>query len=231
MPKPYVVLFDLDGTLIDSEPVAARVVLQCFKNWGIEVDPSHSQYVTGRTWKSALEFLAQQYPLPHSFDETMKQLLAQYRKQMEKELVMVPGAVEAVREAASVARLGLVSGSGREEIFFALDRLQIREHFEIILGAEDYPRSKPAPDGYTKALEFLKGSSSNSLDTRNSLVFEDSTAGIESAKNAGISVVAITCTNHFNQKVDHADLALENLQPVNASWIRHFFESKARAKT
>lgn len=224
MTKPYVVLFDLDGTLIDSEPTAARAVLQCFEAWGILVDPQHSQYVTGRTWKSALTYLSEKYPLPHSFDETMKRLLAQYRSELEKNLVTVPGAVEAVLALASVARLGLVSGSGREEILFALDRLQVRDHFEIILGAEDYERSKPAPDGYAKALHFLNGSPANTL------VFEDSTAGIESAKNIGLPVIAITSTNHFNQKIDHADEAIEDLKAVNAQWIRHFFESKARAK-
>lgn len=224
MTKPYVVLFDLDGTLIDSEPVAARTVLQCFENWGIQVDPVHAQYVTGRTWKSALEYLAQKYPLPHSFDETMKQLLVQYRKEMENNLVTVPGAVEAVQALASVARLGLVSGSGRDEILFALDRMKVRDYFEVILGAEDYPRSKPAPDGYAKALQHLNGS------VQNSLVFEDSTAGIDSAKTVGISVVAITSTNHFKLKNDHADLAIPDLREVNAAWIHRFFDSKARAK-
>ncbi|MGZ3687945.1 MAG: HAD family hydrolase, partial [Bdellovibrionota bacterium] len=107
----------------------------------------------------------------------------------------------------------LVSGSHRSEILWALDKLQIRSHFQVILGAEDYPRSKPAPDGYEKALKTL------AVKPNRSLVFEDSTAGIRSARDAGTWVVAITGTNHFKQDTSEAHHWIPDLREVNVDWI------------
>jgi len=66
-----------------------------------------------------------------------------------------------------------------------LEKLKIKHHFQIILGAEDYFQSKPHPDGYSKAVQVL-GANPNSC-----LVFEDSTAGIQSARSAGLWVIAV----------------------------------------
>jgi HAD superfamily hydrolase (TIGR01509 family) len=139
--------------------------------------------------------------------------MAKYRQTLAERLDHVPGSVAAVRSLAGKFRLGLVSGSGRAEILWALDQLHILPHFEVILGAEDYPHSKPAPDGYLKALQMLGGEQSRTL------VFEDSLAGIQSARSAGMWVVAVTSTNHYKQDNSAAHLHIPDLTPVTAEWV------------
>lgn len=214
MEKIDTVIFDLDGTLVDTEPSAAAAIRSCMRDWGIQVETEDANYITGRTWASAFSFLFSKYKLPVTPEEAAAQMMTRYREAVEQHLHVVPGGADAVRSLAKNYRLGLVSGSGRSEILFALDRLGVTRHFEVILGAEDYPRSKPEPDGYLKALSIL-GSHPN-----RGLVFEDSTAGIASARAAGLWVVAITGTNHFKQDISEAHHHIPDLSQVNPQWVQ-----------
>jgi HAD superfamily hydrolase (TIGR01509 family) len=207
------VLFDLDGTLIDTEPTAAQAVQECFAQWGHEITPSDAQYVTGRTWASALDYLFLKYCLPIAKESATHQIQKRYRQTLEANLPQVPGAVETVENLASHYRLGLVSGSFRHDILWALDTLRIAARFEIILGAENYTHGKPNPEGYLKAVHTLQ------VNPQECLVFEDSQPGIQAARAAGLWVVAVTGTNHFHQDQSQAHYSVADLLNINSEWI------------
>lgn len=208
------VVFDLDGTLIDTEPSAAKAIKRTFKEWGITVTVEDASFVTGRTWDSAFQFLFNKYQLPIPQEDAVQKVLDNYRLSLETELTLVPGSVEAVESIAARYPIGLVSGSHRREILWALEKLKIHQHFKVILGAEDYPRSKPAPDGYLSAISKMK------FSAQKTLIFEDSTAGIASARAAGAWVVAITGTNHFRQDTSQAHHHISDLSKVTAEWVK-----------
>jgi HAD superfamily hydrolase (TIGR01509 family) len=208
------VVFDLDGTLIDTEPSAAKAIHRTFLDWGITVTAEDASFVTGRTWDSAFQYLFSKYPLPLPREEAVQKVLENYRLSLENELTIVPGSVQAVHSLAARYPLGLVSGSHRREILWALEKLGIRQHFKVVLGAEDYPRSKPAPDGYLAAISEM------SFTAQGTLIFEDSNAGIASARAAGAWVVAITGTNHFKQDISQAHHHIPDLSKVTADWVK-----------
>jgi HAD superfamily hydrolase (TIGR01509 family) len=207
------IIFDLDGTLVDTERAASKAIYGCFEKWGLTITPNDAAFVTGRTWASAFEYLFRRYRLPLSSEEASQQMVQAYRDSIESCLDIVPGSAAAVRDLAQQYTLGLVSGSYRSEIIWALDRLGVRDLFQVILGAEDYPQSKPAPDGYLKALKILD------RQAQRSLVFEDSAPGIASARAAGMWVVAITGTNHFKHDTSLAHHHIPDLQEVTAPWV------------
>ncbi len=213
-PELSTVLFDLDGTLIDSEATAAKVVHESFREWwGIALDPTDAAQITGRTWDSMWSWIESKYKIPESRESALHRLVERYRAHLANDIIEIPGASAAVRALHGRFRLGLVSGSHRREILFALDHLQVRNCFEVIYGAEDYLRSKPAPDGYQKALSTL------GVAPQNALIFEDSEAGIASGRAVGAWVVAIRAANHFGHDQSSAHGSVQDLQGVNASWM------------
>ena len=209
------ILFDLDGTLIDSEASAAQTVQTCFLKWGIQIDSADPSYVTGRTWESAFQFLFQKYSLPIPESQAKKEIMQTYRENLETGLIEVPGGRKAVEALAQHYSLALVSGSSRNDILWALKKMKIDHFFQVILGAEDYSRSKPDPEGYKKALTLLQ------KDASSGLVFEDSTAGIASARAAGLCVAAITSTNHFKQDTSQAHFTIADLTRVTVEWVEN----------
>src|SRR3712207_6331075 len=90
------VLFDLDGTLIDTEPAAELAIQECFRNWGLRIDPDDAQFITGRTWETAFQFLFKKYPIPVTPETGAKVMIEKYRESLKRNLVLVPGSVAAV---------------------------------------------------------------------------------------------------------------------------------------
>lgn len=208
------VFFDMDGTLVDTELAAAKAVEECFAAWNHSVTEKDADFVTGRTWEKALEFLFSKYPPSIDPAKASEKILDVYREKIETDLIEVAGARECVVDLAREYPLALVSGSHRREIHSILDRLGLRDAFRVILGAEDYPASKPAPDGFKKALTLLGANPASTL------VFEDSVAGIESGLAAGLRVCVITSTNHFGHATSRGHYFVPDLTGVNRAWVK-----------
>jgi sugar-phosphatase len=85
---------------------------------------------------------------------------------------------------------------------------------KVVLGCESYSRSKPAPDGFLEAARIL------GLQPKECLVFEDSAAGIASAKSAGMKVVALAAANWFGHDHGRADARLEHWNDVTPEWLK-----------
>ncbi len=215
-------LFDLDGTLVDSERIASWVLDHCFRDrWGIELQKDDRLAIVGRTWSDAWKMLSANYTLPCSWQEAQEILTLKYREEIQNSLPEIPGSAQAVRSLARNHRLVVVSGSFRQEIEFALTRLGIRDCFEGIVGNEDYERGKPHPEPYLLALERF------GMKKETSLIFEDSWAGVSAAKAAGIRVIAITEGHRSTpQDVSHADEILTNFEQVNHDWLRNWWFSR-----
>lgn len=216
-------IFDLDGTIIDSEKVAFQAILECYKEWGVRVQEADASMVAGKKWEVAFESLFKKYPLSAPPETISRRILQLFQEKMRRDLQVIPGVVPAIHMLAKRAPLGLVSGSHRADILWALGQLGVRDHFGVVLGAEDYPQSKPAPDGYLQALQLM------GVKAEEALVFEDSAPGIASARAAGIRVVAVTAANHFSHKLDDAQAAIHDFTQVDADWIKNL-EKKLWAK-
>ena len=212
MKKAQAVIFDLDGTIVDTEGQAADVIENTLAEWGIALDPAMRGLVSGRTWEVGFDLMFEKFAIPVKRAEAEHIMLERYREAIAKELKVIPGVIDAIRSIASEFPLGLVSGSHRREILFALDQIGVRSLFQVIYGAEDYLRSKPAPDGYLQAIASL------GIEPKRGLVFEDSAAGIAAGRAAGLNVVAVTYSNPFGESLAAADSQIPDFRGVDAAW-------------
>jgi HAD superfamily hydrolase (TIGR01509 family) len=181
-------LFDLDGTLIDSEvhtDTAIRVIGERHGVAGFALPHTETR---GRTWGHIAGVLRERAGIAAGMNSLADELLA-YWSEIASDVTPVPGAPEALREAARSLKLGVVSSSPRAVIDRFLARLGVDDCIDRAarIGGDDVRASKPDPDGY------LKGARALGVVPAESLVFEDSHAGLLAAKAAGMRSMFITC--------------------------------------
>ncbi len=181
-------LFDLDGTLVDSEihtDTAIRIVAE---RHGVP-DFSLPHFDTrGRTWEHAAGVMRERAGLAIGTEALADELLSLWIE-LADEVTPVPGAPEAIREAARHMALGVVSSSPRVVIDRFLDKLAISGEIgpQARIGGDAVRASKPDPDG------FLQGARALGVPPADCLVFEDSRAGLLAARAAGMRAMFIRC--------------------------------------
>lgn len=199
------VIFDMDGVLIDSEPLHFRATQDILKAYGValtEVD-YFSRYIAYSDWE-IMELLLS--------DPALRPAAAEAKSRRYLELVGsgVPAFPDGLHllGRADDWRVALATGSMRHEAELALASLGIRDRFQTIVTREDCVNGKPHPEPFLRAAEGL------GLPPRRCVVVEDSPGGILAAKAAGMQCVAVT---HSCPKssLREADLIVDDLRIVD----------------
>jgi HAD superfamily hydrolase (TIGR01509 family) len=179
------VVFDLDGVLIDSEPVWEQVRRQVVAEHGGHWAPDAQQRLMGMSTGEWARYLSSDLGvgLPPSVvaDLVIERMAARYAQK----LPLMPGAVETVRTMGARWPLGLASSSPPSLIATFLDASGLRACFVTSMSTEQVAHGKPAPDIYLAVVE------QRGFPSRDCAAVEDSSNGLRSAAAAGLRVVAI----------------------------------------
>ena len=180
------VIFDLDGTLVDSETYTERSVDELLAELGIQHEHLEYHRFHGVTWERAEALLVEQFP--ELAGKSLATELADrfHRLCQEEPPPLVPGARTAVAAAGQLFPTAIASSSNRAVIELFVDRLDVGSALRLVVGAEDFSRSKPHPDCFLVAARRL------GVEPSGCLVFEDSLAGLTAARAAGMTPVAVT---------------------------------------
>ncbi|MED7927915.1 HAD family phosphatase [Nonomuraea sp. LP-02] len=177
-------MFDLDGVLVDSEPVWEEVRRAFVAEHGGTWQPDTQSRLMGMStgeWAAYLHELGVRLTPDEIARGVVDRMAARYRD----EVPLMPGAVETVRRLAAGRVLGLASSSPRRLIDVVLDAAGLTDCFAATVSTEEVERGKPAPDGYLEAARRM------GVDPGGCVAVEDSSNGLRSAHAAGMRVIAV----------------------------------------
>jgi mannitol-1-/sugar-/sorbitol-6-phosphatase len=200
-------IFDLDGTLVDSESRSHDIWRQVFRARGIIPDDRLIRSFVGRRDVDVHGLLAESLP-EHDPAELLAASSAHFHDPDLPPLGPLAGAVELVRQIAKTATpLALVTSAGRRYAEQTLTGLGVRPLFSVVVTAQDVTVGKPDPQGYRAAAAAL------GVAPEACVVFEDAPAGVAAAKAAGMYCMAVT-TTHSVDELAEADVVVADLTSV-----------------
>lgn len=222
------VLFDFNGVIINDEPLHEKLIEQILIEENLRPIPGEFQQVClGRSDRVCLTelLLRRGRVVSENYLIQLMQRKAQaYQQQLNsiEKLPLYSGLDDLIFQARSHnLKLAVVSGAMRSEIELVLNRASLASHFPVIVAGDDITNSKPEPDGYLLAVERLNQEYADlQLQPGECLAIEDTPAGIQAAKRAGISVVGVANTYPFHMMQRQANWAVDYLCDLDLQWVQ-----------
>ncbi|MGE7387805.1 HAD family hydrolase [Streptomyces sp. NPDC004126] len=215
-------LFDLDGTLIDTEPRSREAWSRLFRNHDVPFDEDTIRGFAGRPGREALLDHVHRFA-GATVDELFAEALHYTTLPDMPAVEAIPGALELVtRLRAAGVPVGLVTSGTRAYARSELAAIGALSHFDVMITADDVTRGKPDPQGY------LAGCGALGVAPSATVVFEDAPAGVAAARAAGARVVAIA-SDHTRSSLADADLLVADL--VDVPWPPVFRTPAGTART
>jgi HAD superfamily hydrolase (TIGR01509 family) len=178
------VLWDIDGTLVDSEPLHLDSLLAVCEHFNVDISDLPDDRFIGVNLNGVWDVLKPRFPAQLDL-EVWKRMIDEHYAQHTAGLRVMPGAIETISRLQELGvRQAAVSNSGRSVVDTNLGFLDIRKILEFSISLDDVRKPKPDPQPYQQALNTMK------LDATQAVAVEDSNAGARSARSAGLKLVA-----------------------------------------
>jgi beta-phosphoglucomutase len=198
------VIFDFNGTLSDDEPVLCEIFMHLFAEHGRPM--SAQEYFDQLAGLSDPEivktWLGEDHP---DVDAVIAERVRRYREAVADGSTVHEHVRDAVRYAAERVPVAICSGAARDEIAPVVEAADLAGCFRAIVTSDDVVHGKPDPEGYVKTLALLDA------DPTDAVVFEDTEAGIASARAAGVGRVLAMRTTLEPHRLAQADELLDRL--------------------
>ncbi|HEY9783800.1 MAG TPA: HAD-IA family hydrolase, partial [Candidatus Obscuribacterales bacterium] len=203
------VIFDMDGTLTDSEPLHHQAYQKVIAAWKAVFTEAEYDQFTGATDMAIAAYLIQKHNLPLSARDLIAAKEKEFVLIAREKSVLRPGVLQTLETIKDMGlRMAVASSAMLDGIHAVLDCLGIKHYFDVIASGEEVSNSKPHPDVFLLAARRL------GADPRRCLVFEDSRNGVLAAKAAKMRCIAVPCPSTAGQNHGEADLKVDSFEDL-----------------
>ncbi len=207
-------IFDMDGVIIDSEPLHSRVKMETFAHFGLPFDEGDLAQYMGRT---SVDIFSDVLKKEHRTDVSVQEIV-NYKHAHYLELAVggaleaIPGSLELIaRLRAAGVPLALATSSWRRVVDAILVQFDLMEAFASVISGSELPKSKPDPAIYRLSAEAL------GVDPRKCVVLEDTAAGVAAAKGAGMYCIGFRSPHSGVQDLSRADEIVDDLATIDVA--------------
>ncbi|MGN0949661.1 MAG: HAD family hydrolase [Mitsuokella sp.] len=209
--QPAAFIFDMDGVILDSEPIHSRVKMDTFHHFGLPFDEADLIYYMGRTSNEIFgEVIAKEGRKDLSVEE-----LVCYKHEHYLE-VLQSGAIKPIEGSVALIKklyhkgipLALATSSWEKVMETVLDAFAIRPYFKSVISGSTLPKSKPDPAIYLLSAEKL------GVSPAECMVLEDTAAGVLAAKRAGMYCIGFRSPHSGRQDLSLADTVVNHLDEI-----------------
>lgn len=211
------VIFDMDGVIVDTEPVHHFAYYQHFKELNIDVSDEMYRSFTGNSTRNIFQKLKAQFDLQEEVEDLIlrKRHLFNEAFDLKEDLYLIDGVEELIKDLhANGIQLIVASSASNVTINRVFTRFNLHQYFTHIVSGEDFPKSKPHP-------AIIEHAASLSVAPKeNCIVIEDSTNGIQAAVSAEIFCVGYDSFHSKDQDLSKANVVIRNFNELNFEKVR-----------
>ena len=206
------VIFDMDGVIVDTEPVHHYAYNQHFEELNIQVSNEMYATLTGNSTRNVFQKLKENFQLSHDVEDLIlrKRHLFNEAFDTKPDLELISGVQELIHDLHTKGmQLIVASSASKSTINRVFNRFDLHQYFSHIVSGEDFPKSKPHP------AIFLHAASLSIAPKENCIVIEDSTNGIKAAKAAKIYCIGYDSPNSKLQDYSLADRVISHFNELS----------------
>lgn len=214
------VLFDMDGVIVDTEPLHKKAYFQMFEVFGAAVTPELYASFAGASTKKVCQTLIDQFGLNHTTEELI-QVKRSFFKELfynDSEFDLIPGVRNLIEHYfENEIKLVLASSASQTTIEMVFEKFDLEKYFIGKISGADLQASKPHPEIFLLAAEMAKE------PVENCLVIEDSTNGITAAHRAGIFCAGYKSSHTHLQDYSLANIVVDDFQDLKVENLEKYF--------
>ncbi|MFV0175182.1 HAD-IA family hydrolase [Empedobacter falsenii] len=210
------VIFDMDGVIVDTEPVHKYAYFEHYKELNIPVTEELFATFTGQSTKNVYQILKDKFDLKEEVNDLVlrKRTIFNEAFDTKPDLYLIDGVEKLIKDLYNNGiELILASSASKSTIDRVFNRFELNQYFTHKISGENFPKSKPDPAIFLHAAEIAKSEHDECI------VIEDSTNGIEAAFCANLYCLGYKSVNSKNQNLEKANSIVDDFKQINAAYI------------
>jgi HAD superfamily hydrolase (TIGR01509 family) len=213
-------LFDLDGTLVNTDHIYVEVWIEILRKYNIKCDETFfNNFIKGKNDASFLKYIIAEITDKEIQEISEKKDSLFIEKMKQKDDFLFPGVADFFKRNKQ-HKIAIVTSSNRKSALFILKMCDLEKHVDLVIASEDCSNNKPHPDPYLKAMEYFN------IDKTRTFIFEDSYSGLCSAKNSGAKHICLIENDKSCSEIRKSDnYKFNNYENLNINEIADFYNS------